>query len=889
MRRPFGAVVAVYGVEKYVQAFLDSLEQQTVPLEDIDLVFVDDESPDASGAIIQQWIDTRAPHARLFRQPNGGPASARNLGLRHVDADWVHFPDPDDMLDPHYYASVRPWVTGRQGRAVDLVSTPQIFLSDRTGELSDTHALRRKFRGGSQLVNLERHPEYIHLQSGSAFYRLDRIREHGLAFPTDVRPNFEDAYFTALYLGLRAAPTLAVVREARYLYRRRDDGSSLIQSSWRNPAKYTDLPRSGYLRLAKRLAEEHGSLPVWAQTLVLYDLLFYFREDVRTYGETGWLTPDIANDFLGAVRDIMAFVDDETIDAFELVPTPRQTKLALILGIKRSLRFGDVSLSRLDPQAELVRVAYYFAGPRPAEEFRVRGKVTAPRHAKDRAVVFFGQTVMFERVVWLPANGTLRVALDGRPVPLTLGRKAEPMYTARPARYWPALAAVSPPGAKAAPAKPKLPARPSTPRALAGSLVRTGRGAAHDGAARVRAGVHEAGLWFSPARRQQRADRRLRRLAASRRVRDQFQDAWLFMDRDVHAGDNAEHLYRWVTSHHPEVNAWFVLSEESPDWSRLAAEGFRMVAHGSKKHQLLAAHATRLISSHLDWYVLEPFQRKTFPTQDLRLVWLQHGVTQNDLSRWINGKPIALMCAATEREFQSLVADGTPYNYTTREVKLTGFPRYDRLGTLAGTPVRRLLVAPTWRRFLVKPDMPPEHRVAEFKESVYARAWEDLLGDVRLRDLCEQHGLTLTFMPHPNMAEFLGEFSLPTHCEVYGYADADIQRMMAESALLVTDYSSLAFDMAYLERPTAYFQFDAHEHFSGVHPYRRGYWSYTADGFGPVVSDADDLLAHLGTMLADGCGDDHRERIRQAFPTRDGGASQRVFDEIQRLGRPDRG
>jgi inhibitor of KinA sporulation pathway (predicted exonuclease) len=39
-------------------------------------------------------------------------------------------------------------------------------------------------------------------------------------------------------------------------------------------------------------------------------------------------------------------------------------------------------------------------------------------------------------------------------------------------------------------------------------------------------------------------------------VRRKFAKAWIFIDRETEADDNAEHLYRWVKKHHPEVNAW---------------------------------------------------------------------------------------------------------------------------------------------------------------------------------------------------------------------------------------------------------------------------------------------------------------------------------------------
>lgn len=53
------------------------------------------------------------------------------------------------------------------------------------------------------------------------------------------------------------------------------------------------------------------------------------------------------------------------------------------------------------------------------------------------------------------------------------------------------------------------------------------------------------------------------------------------MDRDNQADDNAEHLYRYVMSNRPDIDAYFVLNSDSHDWERLSNEGFKMLAFGS--------------------------------------------------------------------------------------------------------------------------------------------------------------------------------------------------------------------------------------------------------------------------------------------------------------------
>ena len=86
----FSLVVPTYNVERYLDEFLDSLANQTYPIEDVEIVFVDDGSTDSSAEIIAKWIASVAPSATLLQKPNGGLSSARNAGLDRVTRHLGH-------------------------------------------------------------------------------------------------------------------------------------------------------------------------------------------------------------------------------------------------------------------------------------------------------------------------------------------------------------------------------------------------------------------------------------------------------------------------------------------------------------------------------------------------------------------------------------------------------------------------------------------------------------------------------------------------------------------------------------------------------------------------------------------------------------------------------
>jgi CDP-glycerol glycerophosphotransferase (TagB/SpsB family) len=261
----------------------------------------------------------------------------------------------------------------------------------------------------------------------------------------------------------------------------------------------------------------------------------------------------------------------------------------------------------------------------------------------------------------------------------------------------------------------------------------------------------------------------------------------------------------------------------------------------------------------------------------------------------LNRKPISRFITATEPEYRSIAGDGTPYVFTDKEVRLTGFPRHDRLARIAREPRvlaadRLLLIMPTWRRELVgEATRPGGDRPANsgFWDSPFARSWLELLESERLRDLADRCGLRIAFVPHPDASAFLTR-SFPSHIGAHGYGDVDLQELFARGATIVTDYSSNAFELAYLNRAVVYYQFDRDRFFSGRHVYRRGEWSYEHDGFGPVVDNPTAVLDELERLVEHGMTPQqpYATRMAEAFAFRDEGSCQRVVESILSARRP---
>ncbi|MFG5141424.1 CDP-glycerol:glycerophosphate glycerophosphotransferase [Campylobacter lari] len=366
-------------------------------------------------------------------------------------------------------------------------------------------------------------------------------------------------------------------------------------------------------------------------------------------------------------------------------------------------------------------------------------------------------------------------------------------------------------------------------------------------------------------------------------IRKEFQkrlpksNIWLLMDRDYEADDNAEHLYRYIMQNHPKQEIVFALRKESSDWKRLEKEGFNLIKFGSFEFERIIKKASKVISSHADEYLMR------YITSRQQFIFLQHGVTQNDVSKWLNNRKINLFFVSTQMEFNSIIKNYTHYKFGQKEVVLAGFARHDELLKNKNTNIKQILIMPTWRQYLsglMIGNSGVRELKENFKQSEYFQKWNSLLNSDNLKKLCELYSYTIVFNPHSNIMPYLKEFNLPSYIKIANQ-DESLQMLFCNSSLMITDYSSVAFEMAYLEKPVIYYQFDKEDFFTS-HTLQKGYFDYKKDGFGPVVENQEKLLKELENLLRNDCKPFgvYKDNIDSTFTFRDGRCCERIYEKI---------
>ncbi|KGI55965.1 capsular biosynthesis protein [Campylobacter sp. MIT 97-5078] len=359
---------------------------------------------------------------------------------------------------------------------------------------------------------------------------------------------------------------------------------------------------------------------------------------------------------------------------------------------------------------------------------------------------------------------------------------------------------------------------------------------------------------------------------------------WLFADMIFKADDNSEHLYRFVKEQNLVKKCYFVLSKKSSDFTRLKKEGFKLVDMNSLYFLYLLFKADKIISSHLDRYLYGTFGKNTLLAKDF--IFLQHGIIKNDISAWLNLRKIDLFITASLKEYNSIAKGINHYKFSSKEVKLTGLARHDNLLKNNALNTKQILIMPTWRRELVgsfSKKLMQRRKNANFKQSEFFKVWSEFLCSKELENLAKKFGYKVLFNPHPNLKPYLSDFALPEFIECVQDESFSLQELFTHSSMMITDYSSVAFEMAYLQKPVLYYQFDE-EYFFKTH-WQKGYFDYKKDGFGEVVSLKDELLKALKNLLENECKlqEPFKSNAYNAFAFKDGQNCKRILEAIHAL------
>jgi CDP-glycerol glycerophosphotransferase len=347
-------------------------------------------------------------------------------------------------------------------------------------------------------------------------------------------------------------------------------------------------------------------------------------------------------------------------------------------------------------------------------------------------------------------------------------------------------------------------------------------------------------------------------------------DIWIVGERTYKAQDTGYHFFRYMREKHPDKNVFYVVDKESPERRNVEPYG-NVLYFKSKEHIKNTLMATRVISSHHPDY-LYPVRTPKFKRKMKALkVFLQHGVmgTKNMVANYGKnalGFNTDIFLVSSDFEKNMIVND---FGYDPKEVFVTGLSRFDQLLNNDTAVKRQLIIIPTWRDWIINSDY--------FLESEYFQRYSELIHHQALHELAAKYNFEIIFCLHPNMQKFTPYFK-DAPIKVVSQGEIDVQTLLKESAMMITDYSSVGFDFSFLHKPIIYYQFDR-QRFIGPRP---SHLDLDNDLPGDIVFDVDNLLNYVEENAKNDFQMKEKYKIRanKFLKYRDQNSSERIFNLI---------
>lgn len=348
------------------------------------------------------------------------------------------------------------------------------------------------------------------------------------------------------------------------------------------------------------------------------------------------------------------------------------------------------------------------------------------------------------------------------------------------------------------------------------------------------------------------------------------------------AQDNGLYFFRYCMEQLPQEekkHIFYVIDKRVPDYQAVREYDKNVISFMGFRYMVYLCAAQYLISTDAirHFYIWDSPNSvyKVLYQARKHIVFLQHGVMAfkqcHRTFHKLGGNRMMLFVVSSEFE-QDIIHNY--FEYDRDEIIITGLPRWDVLHDTSSMQHKEILLMPTWRSWL------EDASEEVFRESDYYKNYKELLNHVKLQELLETNHIKLNFYIHPKFRDYIGQFQ--SGCKwirLIPFGEQPLNQLLMSCNMLVTDYSSVAWDVYYQEKPVIFFPFDLETYEAA----QGSYMDIRKEAFGDVVYSQQELLETIRYYVRNGFQEkeiyaDSREYF---LPLRDNKNSERIYQKIK--------
>lgn len=898
-RYKFSVIIPIYNVELYLAETIDSVIDQTIGFEEnIQIILVNDGSPDNSEKICKEYAEAYPENIKYIKQENAGVSAARNTGIPYAEGKYINFLDSDDKWEEDAFEKIYNFFEDHYDETDVVAGRIRQFDAN-----TQFHVLDYKFKPGMRVADLTNEEEYdsIQLHVTSAVIKAEAIGEN--RFDSGIKFG-EDSLFVNSIILEKA--TLGLASEAMYYYRKRRDQSSAVQTQTMNKEYYFKSPQRYYYPLVEMSKAKYNAVIPYVQNVLAYDMGWRLGRELPE----NLLDEQEKKDYQTMLHELYSYVDDEFIIKSKVHKSAVRKMTAKRIkdnsdsffadmtfnSEEQSLYYKDLKMVSLNNNnnAFFINITKIKNNRLYIEGLVSKWVMNSTKHSK-RFVLFVNDVEIEPELKEYPfkkentffGNQTAcycfqtSVSLDGK-------FKKSRNLTVKPAIYFDDMVCnLSINYGKFVANYNTFVFAYKNYKPYYMKCYRTHIRVSKPVCLPVTTAFNEAKClaWLLLRKHRRAFMTRVFYIFLSVFLKG-GKKIWLISDRSDKAQDNGEAFFRYLCKNADKnIKPIFVINKDSVDAERLKKTG-KVIHYSDFLYPYYFLASDKIISSSGGEYAINPFgpvnRRYLTDLMKFDYVFLQHGVIMNDLSAWLHkfNKNISMFVTSTNKEYNSIA--NTNYLYTADEVKLTGLARFDELENMAE---KLVVVLPSWRSS-IKGSYDSETKSVYFdgfKDTDYFKFYNALINNERLLSAMRDKGYKGLFCLHPIHKEQYIDFEAN---DVFAVNEGFVnyKEVFSKSALMVTDYSSVAFDFAYLRKPIIYAQFDKEEFFAGQ-IFEEGYFSYEKDGMGPVCNDLESTVDAMVSLVENDCIIEHKykERVDSLFAYNDKNSCKRIYEEIINL------
>ena len=359
------------------------------------------------------------------------------------------------------------------------------------------------------------------------------------------------------------------------------------------------------------------------------------------------------------------------------------------------------------------------------------------------------------------------------------------------------------------------------------------------------------------------------------------ENIWLICETPLQCQENGYYLFKWIRENYPELPVYYIISQNAPGLNQVKQLG-NVIYHKTFYEYFYMFHAKRIISTHGLWILPDEFgilKKITKKQLKAKKIMLNHGVGFLKNGKAFYHKSIFalndLIMALSQKHKEIFLNE---YGYEDKDVVITGYPRFDDLiDKSEESEFSNLIVfMPTFRD--------KEDNIGEaFRNTELFLTLKRIMQDQKLLDFLLKNNVVFGIYLHQNIQQYsymLEEYS-SSNMRVLIQGKFTVQKLLKESRILITDYSSVFFDFVYMKKPFISYQFDYDKFIASRKD--KAFIDFENDLPGYVVERHEDLIEKIMEIVNTNYifPLEHEQKSKMFFQYDDRNNCKRVFNAIK--------